>query len=64
MSFDLQPYLENDLLVLRPLSENDFESMYKVASNPLIWEQHFEILILLFFKKYERLSRRPSQPNQ
>src|SRR5438552_5245863 len=38
--FDLQPELENHLLVLRPLREKDFEDLYKVASDPLIWEQH------------------------
>jgi len=40
MSFDLQPYLENDLLILRPLNDGDFEPLYNVASDPLIWEQH------------------------
>src|SRR5947207_15479804 len=40
MKFDLQPYLENDLLILRPVKEEDFENLYKVASDPLIWEQH------------------------
>jgi RimJ/RimL family protein N-acetyltransferase len=39
-AFDLQPQLENHLLVLRPLREEDFEDLYKVASDPLIWEQH------------------------
>src|SRR5437867_2338673 len=38
--FDLQPKLENELLLLRPLREEDFENLYKVASDPLIWEQH------------------------
>jgi RimJ/RimL family protein N-acetyltransferase len=38
--FNLQPVLENELLQLRPLKEEDFESLYKVASDPLIWEQH------------------------
>jgi N-acetyltransferase len=40
MDFDLQPYLENDLLVLRPIRKEDFEDLFKVASDPLIWEQH------------------------
>ncbi|PWL37980.1 N-acetyltransferase [Flagellimonas aquimarina] len=40
MSFDLQPTLENDLVKLRPLSLKDFDSLYKVASDKLIWEQH------------------------
>ena len=40
MNFNLQPILENDLLILRPLEEKDFEILYQVASDPLIWEQH------------------------
>src|SRR6478752_5076144 len=40
IDFDLQPHLENDLLLLRPLLEEDFDSLYKVASDPLIWKQH------------------------
>jgi len=36
----LQPTLENELIILRPQSENDFESLYQVAKDPLIWEQH------------------------
>jgi len=39
-SFDLQPVLENHLLTLRPLREEDFEALYNVSSDPLIWEQH------------------------
>src|SRR6185436_18535359 len=39
-SFDLQPILKDEILILRPLEEGDFENMYKVASDPLIWEQH------------------------
>jgi len=42
MNFDLQPTLENDLLILRPLKTVDFEELYKVASDPLIWQQHPE----------------------
>ncbi len=38
--FDLQPILENHLLILRPLKEEDFENLYQVASDPFIWEQH------------------------
>lgn len=40
MYFDLQPVLENEAVVLRPLKEEDFEALYQVASDPLIWEQH------------------------
>lgn len=39
-SFDLQPTLENDFVKLEPLQESDFEALYAVASDPLIWEQH------------------------
>ncbi len=38
--FHLQPTLEDELIILRPLEENDFEALYAVASDPLIWEQH------------------------
>jgi RimJ/RimL family protein N-acetyltransferase/GNAT superfamily N-acetyltransferase len=40
MSFHLQPTLEGETLRLRPLQENDWEALYGVASDPLIWEQH------------------------
>lgn len=41
MSFNLQPTtLANDLIELVPLKEEDFEKLYAVASDPLIWEQH------------------------
>jgi RimJ/RimL family protein N-acetyltransferase len=38
--FDLQPILENEFVKLVPLKKTDFEVLYKVASDPLIWEQH------------------------
>jgi N-acetyltransferase len=40
MSFDLQPILHGELLGLRPLRPEDFNALYAVASDPLIWEQH------------------------
>lgn len=40
MHFDLQPTLDNDLIQIVPLKEADFESLFAVASDPLIWEQH------------------------
>jgi RimJ/RimL family protein N-acetyltransferase len=40
MAFDLQPSLEGELLALRPLRPEDFQALYEVASDPLIWEQH------------------------
>ena len=37
---NLQPTIENELILLRPLRETDFEPLYQVAKDPLIWEQH------------------------
>ena len=37
---DLQPTLVGDSLLLRPLTEDDWEGMYAVASDPLLWEVH------------------------
>lgn len=39
--FDLQPgHLSDDLITLTPLQQTDFERLYQVASDPLVWEQH------------------------
>jgi len=38
--FDLQPTLDGELLSLRPLAAGDFEALYAVAADPLVWEQH------------------------
>jgi N-acetyltransferase len=40
MFFDLQPILKGELLRLRPLRPEDWNNLYAVASDPLIWEQH------------------------
>ena len=40
MAFDLQPTLRGELIELRPLRADDFDDLYAVASDPLIWEQH------------------------
>jgi RimJ/RimL family protein N-acetyltransferase len=40
MPFELQPTLEGELLRLRPLRPEDWNDLYAVASDPLIWEQH------------------------
>lgn len=41
MEFDLQPTcLKNEIVTLVPLKDSDFEALYSVASDPLIWEQH------------------------
>ena len=37
---DLQPVLTGDLLVLGPLRPDDFDELFAVAHDPLIWEQH------------------------
>ena len=39
--FNWQPKtLKNELIKLIPLQEIDFEELYAVASDPLVWEQH------------------------
>jgi len=40
VSFTCQPVLKNELIELRPLAAEDFDALYAVASDPLIWEQH------------------------
>ncbi|MDP9085102.1 MAG: GNAT family N-acetyltransferase [Pseudomonadota bacterium] len=40
MVFELQPRIENRWVKLEPLEPQDFEALYAVASDPLIWEQH------------------------
>ena len=40
MPFDRQPVLRGELLELRPLREDDFDALFAVASDPLVWEQH------------------------
>jgi N-acetyltransferase len=42
MSFDLQPHLRGELIELRPLRPEDWNDLFAVASDPLIWEQHPE----------------------
>ena len=37
---NLQPILRGELVELRPLRPDDFDSLHAVASDPLIWEQH------------------------
>ena len=36
----LQPHLTGDLIEIRPLRPADWEDLFAVASDPLIWEQH------------------------
>jgi N-acetyltransferase len=42
VSFDRQPTLLGELLALRPLRADDFQELFRVAADPLIWEQHPE----------------------
>jgi hypothetical protein len=37
MGFDLQPILKGTLLELRPLLAADFDDLFTVAADPLIW---------------------------
>lgn len=38
--FDFQPTLTGAFIAMRPFSDGDFEALYSVASDPLIWEVH------------------------
>src|SRR5215467_13631383 len=38
--FDLQPNLTGELVELRPLRPSDWNSLFDVAADPLIWQQH------------------------
>ncbi|KYG68022.1 acetyltransferase [Bdellovibrio bacteriovorus] len=38
--FEFQPTLSGDLLKIRPLKATEFELLFEVASDPLIWELH------------------------
>lgn len=40
MSFPIPAILENENLKLLPLQQDDFERLYKVASDPEMWAQH------------------------
>jgi len=40
MTFDLQTTLNDGLITLRPIHSDDFDELFQIASDPLIWEQH------------------------
>jgi RimJ/RimL family protein N-acetyltransferase len=42
MSFDLQPDLKSEFIELRPLTPEDWDDLFAVASDRLIWAQHPE----------------------
>jgi hypothetical protein len=37
---NLQPTLQNNLVIASPLLEIHFEELFTAAADPLIWEQH------------------------
>ncbi len=37
---DRQPVLEGERVLLRPLRDDDWDALFAVASDPLIWAQH------------------------
>jgi RimJ/RimL family protein N-acetyltransferase len=40
-TINLQPtILEDELVSIVPLKKEDFEKLYEIGSDPLIWEQH------------------------
>lgn len=40
MKINLQPVLEDQLVILRPLQRGDFEDLFRISHNPLVWQQH------------------------
>ena len=38
--FDRQPHLTGEVIALRPATRADFDALYAVARDPLIWEVH------------------------
>jgi RimJ/RimL family protein N-acetyltransferase len=40
MTFELQPVLTGERVALRPLAPSDWDALFAVAADPLIWEQH------------------------
>jgi N-acetyltransferase len=42
VSFDLQPHLKGKLIEIRPIAPEDWNDLFAVASDPLIWKQHPE----------------------
>jgi hypothetical protein len=40
MPFEHEPVLKGDPVELRPLRLEDYDDLYGVAADPLIWDQH------------------------
>lgn len=37
---NIQPSLSNELISIRPINKNDFDALFEIASDKLLWEQH------------------------
>ena len=68
---DRRPALRGKLLELRPVRSDDFDALYVVASDPLVWEQHpardrhEESIFRTFFRDAKIGGVRvPSRPDQ
>lgn len=40
MMLDRQPMLEGEQVSVRPLRDGDFDALWGISSDPLLWEQH------------------------
>lgn len=40
MTLDRQPTLEGELVRVQPLTGDDFDALWAISSDPLLWEQH------------------------
>ena len=38
--FDLQPHLTGKIIAMRPMTPGDYDALFAVASDPLVWELH------------------------
>jgi RimJ/RimL family protein N-acetyltransferase len=40
IKMNLQPILYNELINIRPINQTDFDALFAIASDKLLWEQH------------------------
>lgn len=40
MAFNFQPTLHGSILSLLPMVRDDFEALYQIARNSIVWQQH------------------------
>ena len=64
MNFDYTPVLKGDLVELRPLSTDDCDDLYAVASDPRIWEQHPVQTLVVMTASSTKSWRRRSNRNR